>query len=85
MITEVYYRGTTHHKINPELPPKDVRELDSFTYTNAGCKPFVKGQCGWYKVSRQGSLLFVSRTLYLLSLREWLEIAVNDLFIGNLK
>jgi len=69
--------------VKPDNPPKETRELDSFLYFNDAAKCFLKTQGGWYKLTREGSLLFVSRALYLLSLKEWLKIAKNDSFIAN--
>lgn len=71
--------------LDPNEPPKEVRELDMFVWQHIGSKPFVKVQGGWYKVTRHGQLLFVARTLYLLTLQEWLDIAKNDNFIANFR
>ena len=38
------------------------------------------------KIPHRGrSIKYVTRSLYLLSLKEWLEISLNDNFIANLK
>lgn len=71
--------------LHPDDPPKEIRELDMFTYQLANCKCFIKLQGGWYKVTRDGKALFVARTLQDFALKEWLEIAQNDEFIANPK
>lgn len=83
IIIRTPYRDNWHHKVHIDRPPKETRELDGFLWVNGAAKCFMKGQGGWYKVTRDGRLLFVSRTLYLLSLKEWLEIALDDDFIAN--
>lgn len=83
MITKIIWRDNFRHNVNPNKPPKDTRELDSFLFFNKAAKCFMKGQGGWYKITKQGTLLFVTRTLYLLTLKEWYDIAVNDSFIAN--
>lgn len=85
MRTTIIWRGSFNHKVNPDKPPKDTRELDSFLFFNDAAKCFLKGQGGWYKLTRDNKLLYVCRTLYLLSLKEWLEIAKNENFIANIK
>lgn len=81
---KVWIRGITRY-LDPNQPPKEVRELDMFTYQTVGIKCFAKFQGGWYKVDREGKIHFVTRALYLLTLKEWAEIAVNDEFIANIK
>lgn len=67
-----------------DKPPKEIRELDMATYHLASCKCFIRLQGGWYKVTRDGKALFVTRTLQDLTMREWVAIAKNDQFIPNL-
>lgn len=68
--------------INPEKAPRESRQLDSFLFYNNAPKCFLKGQGGWYKITKRNTLIFVSRTLYLLSFNEWLEIALNDNYVS---
>ena len=84
MTTKIWWRDR-YINVKPDTPPRDTRQLDSFLYYNDAAKCFMKGEGGWYKISRQGSVLFVVRALYLLSLKEWLEIAQDDNFIANVK
>jgi len=84
MITKIYHIDG-YRNVNPKEPPSDARQLDSFLSYNSANKCFLKGVSGWYKLSEAGGLQFVSRTLYLLSLEEWLAIANNDKFISNTK
>jgi hypothetical protein len=80
--TKIWVRDKWRN-VNADNPPKETRELDSFLYFNDSPKCFLKTQGGWYKLTREGSLLFVARALYLLSFKEWLAIAQNDYFIAN--
>lgn len=82
--TRIPYRGKLVN-VNPEKPPVDTRQLRGFLLWNGARDCFMKGQGGWYRVGTDGQILFVSRVLYLLSLKEWLEIALNDNFIANIK
>jgi hypothetical protein len=82
LVTKIWWRGR-YHNVKPDQPPKDTRQLDSFLVYNDAAKCFVKIEGGWYKLTRDGRLLFVSRVLYLLSLAEWLLIAKDDNFIAN--
>ena len=81
MVTEIVWRGriTT---VNPNDPPKDERQLLGFLAYNNAAKCFVKTGNAWRKITKEGSMLYVSRTLYLLSLKEWLDIALDDNFIA---
>jgi hypothetical protein len=82
MITRIYHRDRfVEVKLNE--PPLDARMLDSFLLYNKSNICFVRAVGGWYKITRECGLQFVSRTLYLLSLEEWLAIANNDKFISN--
>ena len=80
----IWWRGRATI-INPKKPPADTRQLDGYLFWNAAPKCFVKGQGGWYKMVEGPKLLYVVRTLYLLSLEEWLEIALDDDFAPNIK
>lgn len=70
-------------KIDINSAPDSERKLLSFLSANNAPKCFVKTGNAWRKVTKEGSILYVSRTLYLLSYKEWLEIALNDNFIAN--
>jgi hypothetical protein len=83
MITRIFHRERFIN-VNPNEAPSDTRQLDSFLCYNCARKCFLKGEGGWYKITA-GGVKFVSRTLYLLSLKEWLEIALDDNFISNTK
>ena len=82
MQTRIWWRDK-YINVNPTRPPKDERQLISFLRYNNAPACFVKTGNAWRKVTKQGSLLYVSRTLYLLSLEEWLETALNDRFTAN--
>lgn len=71
--------------IHPERPPIDTRQLRGFLLWNQARDCFARMEGGWYRLGTDGSIKFVCRTLYLLSLKEWLEIALNDEFIANMK
>jgi len=82
MQVTIWHRNMRRH-VDPSKPPSDTRMLDGFLFWNNAAKCFVRAQGGWYKITRDCKLLYVTRTLYLLSLKEWLEIAKNDNFIAN--
>jgi len=82
ITTRIWHRDK-YINVHPEKPPSDTRQLDSFLFYNDAAKCFMKGQGGWYKITKQGSILYVCRALYLMSLKEWLEVAKNDNFIAN--
>lgn len=77
MVTRIWWRDR-HINVNPDKPPLDERQLISFLRYNNAPACFVKTGNAWRKVTREGSLEFVSRTLYLLSLKKWLEIAKQE-------
>ena len=84
IITKTPWRGKLVN-IDINKPPRDTRQLRGFLLWNNARDCFAKMQGGWYRLSKDGQILFVCRTLYLLSLKEWLEIALNDNFIANIK
>ncbi len=84
MVTKIWWRDR-YTNVKPDTPPRDTRQLDSFLVYNDAAKCFMKGEGGWYKISRQGSILYVVRALYLLSLSEWLEVAKDDNFTANMR
>ena len=84
MVTRIPHRGKVINA-RPERPPKDTRELRSFLLFNNAADCFVRAQGGWYKICKDGSLKYVTRAMYQLSLKEFLEIAKNDHFIANHK
>lgn len=84
MVTKIFVRGA-YRKVNPKRAPREVRELDSFLVYNSSSKNILRGQGGYYRLSRENSLLFVARNLSLLSFEEWLEVSLNDNFIANHK
>jgi hypothetical protein len=71
--------------VKPENPPADSRQLRGFLLFNDARDCFYKTTGGWYKLGLDGSLKFVCRALYLLSLQQWLEIALDDNFTENFK
>lgn len=77
MITKIFHRDRFKN-VDPDKAPKDARELDSFLIYNGANKVFIRLVGGWYKVQRNRKFIFISRTLYLLSLKEWLEIALKE-------
>lgn len=90
MKTKVWVRNG-YRNIDHERPPRESRELDAFIFEIAGFKPFVKlNGKGWYKMhcneqEHVTGMLFVTRTLASLSLGEWLNIALDNKFSGNIK
>jgi len=81
IVVEIPWRGNLV-KVDPEKPPKDERQLIGFLRWNNAPACFVKTDNAWRKITKEGQLLYVSRTLYLLSLKDWLEIALDDKFTG---
>lgn len=84
IVTKVPHRGKMIN-VKPERPPTDTRQLRGFLLWNHARDCFMRGEGGWYRLGTDGSINFVARALYLLSLKEWLEIALNDNFIANMK
>jgi hypothetical protein len=84
METRIWVRNG-YKEINPELAPTASRELDSFLWTNNAPKCFLRGQGGWYKITKENRVLFVNRVLYTMSYQEWLKIAIDDKFTANIK
>lgn len=82
--TKIPWRGKLV-KVNSDVAPKDTRQLRGFLLWNGARDCFMKGEGGWYRIGIDGQILFVSRTLYKLSLKEWLTIALDDDFIANNK
>jgi len=83
METKIIYRGS-YHNVNSSLPPKDSKELDSFLLFNKAPRCFLKTGGKWFKITKDGKLLAVCRTLKHLSLSEWLGIAKDTQFIPNI-
>ena len=83
IITKIWWRDR-YREVDPEKPPVETRQLDSFLIHNEAPKCFMRGQGGWYKLTREGELHFVVRALYLMALKDWLSIAKNDYFTANL-
>jgi hypothetical protein len=77
MITNIYYRNN-YINVNVDKPPKDLRQLRAFLLANNTRDCFLKSQGGYYKLELDNKLYFISRVLYLLTLKDWLEIAKND-------
>lgn len=84
IVNVVPYRGKLV-RVDPDKAPIDTRQLRGFLLWNGARDCFMKGEGGWYRIGIDGQILFVSRTLYLLSLKEWLNIALKDNFIANTK
>lgn len=68
----IYYRGR-YINVNPELPPKDIRMLESFIKYNQGYLSIVRQNGGYYVIQKDGKLRFIARALYELSLNSFLE------------
>ena len=83
MITQIYYRNG-YRNVNPSNPPKDQRELYSFLRYNNAPTCIIKASGGYYRMSKTGTLKYICRTLYNLSLAEFLTIAKNDNYIPNI-
>jgi hypothetical protein len=81
IVAEIPWRGRLV-KINPDKSPVDERQLIGFLRWNNAPACFVKTDNAWRKITKEGDLLYVSRTLYLLTLKEWLNIALDDKFTG---
>ena len=84
LTTKIFVRERYIY-INPDIAPKEFRELDSFLFYNSAPKNILRAQGGYYRLTKQNSLLFVARKLDLLSFKEWLEVSLNDNFISNHK
>ena len=69
--------------VNPDKAPADERQLISFLRYNNAPACFVKTGNAWRKITKEGSILYVTRALYLLSFKDWLRIANDDCFIEN--
>jgi hypothetical protein len=82
MITRILV-NKSYRNINPDKWPTTFRELDSFIYHNIFKKPFLKSQGGVFKL-HNNTLLFVARTLTSLTFQEWLDVATDNRFVGNL-
>lgn len=82
--TRIWVRNN-YRNVDPDRAPSSTRELDSFLWYNNAPKCFLKGQGGWYKITKDNRLLFVNRVLYTMSFKEWLDVALNDNFIANIK
>ena len=82
MTTKIWWRDR-YIKINPDKSPADERQLISFLRYNNAPVCFIKTGNAWRKITKQGSMLYVSRTLYLLTFKEWLKIALDDNFTAN--
>ena len=82
MVTQIWWRNNIIN-VNPDKAPADERQLISFLRYNNAPACFVKTGNAWRKVTKDGQLVEVSRTLYLLSFKDWLRIALDDCFIEN--
>lgn len=77
--TRIWWRNRFIN-VNTDKAPTDERQLISFLRYNSAPACFVKTGNAWRKVTKEGQLIEVSRTLYLLSFKEWLKIALDDSF-----
>jgi hypothetical protein len=82
MVTRIFYRNN-FRTIRPNKVPRDTKELNAMLLYNKAPLNLVKSADGWYRVARDQSFHFVARTLYLLTFKEWLEVALNDNFVAN--
>lgn len=69
--------------VNPNKAPADERQLISFLRYNNAPACFVRTGNAWRKITKEGTLIYVTRALYLLSFKDWLRIANDDCFIEN--
>jgi len=76
LVTKIYVNNG-YRNVNPEHSPVSNRVLRSFLIYNNAPDCFVKTSNKWYKMSKNGRLTFVCRTLNDLSLKEWLEEALK--------
>jgi len=74
MVTEIWYlRGWKN--IKPDEPVNTMRAMYSFSIAN--CLPgggLVKSQGGYYLIQKDGTMKFVTRTLYLLTFKELYDL-----------
>ena len=83
LITKIFV-GKAYVNVDPERAPKSSRELRSFLAYNNAPTCFFKDAGAWYKITKDCKALYVSRTLYLLSFEQWLNIALNENFIATM-
>jgi hypothetical protein len=81
MVSRIF-SNDKYHIIDPDKAPLTLRELDGFLAANTTAKCFLKSIDGWYKL-QGGKILFVNRTLYTMSFKDWLEVAKNNNFTPN--
>jgi predicted RNA-binding Zn-ribbon protein involved in translation (DUF1610 family) len=74
---KIWYKNS-YINIDVDKAPTTEAQLISFLKSNNAPICFVKTGKSWKKVTKEGKLEFVSRTLYLLSFREWLNIALKN-------
>jgi hypothetical protein len=80
--TKIWWRDKFIN-VNPDKAPVNERQLILFLRYNNAPACFVKTGNAWRKVTKKGSLQYVTRALYLLSFKDWLRIALDDCFIEN--
>lgn len=83
LVTRIFV-GKRYITVNPDRAPVSSRELRSFLIYNGAPTCFFKDGGAWYKITEDCKALYVSRTLYLLSFKQWLDIALNDNFIATM-
>jgi len=81
--TKIWHRGR-FKQVDPLKPPTDSKMLDMFLEYNGAPKCFLKTNGYWFKLARDGRLLKVSRVLYTLPMKNWLEIAKDEHFIPEI-
>lgn len=80
METKIYV-GNSYRNVDVNKAPESSKMLDSFLLYNNAPRCFLKTNSKWYKLDKNGTTHFVSRTLDL-PLKTWLKIALDDNYTG---
>lgn len=73
MNTNIWINGR-FTDIDPKQAVKTTRNITSFCVSNNLRDCLFKSQGGWYKLERDGIMVFVTRTLYLISFEDLYSI-----------
>ena len=60
--------------VKPYSPVETTRNVTAFCYANSLRDCLFKSQGGWYKLQTDGKLVFVERTLYLITFEQLYNI-----------